>query len=444
MFSWFVLLLLYLPFQIALNPGIFFKDLNIDLASIRVFILIFFSIWLIKISLDKKLKKIILSFLNFQTIFLLLFFTGAVFSLIKAENFFWGFRKILFFASIFPLYFLTYILIDNFEKIKKIFFVLIFSAFLIALTGLLQFGIQFLFSFEKIYDFWALNILPVFSGFNRGTLILAYPSWLVSIGGETFFRAFSIFSDPHIFSFYLGLILPLAIGQAIYLKQIKNKFFAFIIIIFIFFSILLSFARGAYLAIIISLLIISILVWRYLKLKKMAVILVFLILILIIPGNLFSERFYSSFNLGEESNTGRLQLWGMASQLGMNNFWLGVGLGNYSSAIGSSFGYYNPITAHNVYLDIFSEMGFFTLFVWLCLILGTIWQVFLRLKKSNSLKEKAILIALIGTLSYFSVHSFFEVVIYSPIILAILIVILGISANIVSFPRRRESNQITC
>jgi len=58
---------------------------------------------------------------------------------------------------------------------------------------LLQFLSQFIFGLEKTYSFWAINILPIFSGFNLGAMILAYPSWLVNVSGETIMRAFSFF-----------------------------------------------------------------------------------------------------------------------------------------------------------------------------------------------------------------------------------------------------------
>jgi len=126
-------------------------------------------------------------------------------------------------------------------------------------------------------------------------------------------------------------------------------------------------------------------------------------------------------------------MWQQAGQTGLEHFWQGVGLGNYSLVVDAAFGYRNPITAHNLYLDLFSEVGFFALLAWLILILGTIGQLFWRLEKMNRLskEQKYIFIGLIGSLVYFSVHSFFETAVYSQIVLAVLMVILGMATVII-------------
>ncbi|MFH0906856.1 MAG: O-antigen ligase family protein [bacterium] len=423
MFIWLLFLIAYLPFQIALNPGAGF-----DLSSLRVFIIVltlafFFKNIISRTRYNPHLK-------NLQSIGLLVFLFLIGFSLISAENISWGLRKILFFLSIFPLYFLVNALVDDFTKIKKTFLILAYSSGLIALIGLLQFLSQFVFGLEKVYDFWAINILPVFSGFNLGALILSYPSWLVNINGNTILRAFSVFSDPHIFSFYLGMILPLIIVLLNIKKEQKIIFYTLFFLLFS--ALLLSFVRGAYLAIIIAFLVMAGLFWKYLKDKKTAIFLCLCLLIFIIPITPVSGRFYNSFDLEEGSNVGRLEMWQKSGQIGLNNFWQGVGLGNYSLLVDSDLGYRNPITAHNLYLDIFSETGIFALIVCLVLILGTIWQLFKALKSAKNKELAYVFIGLIGVLAYFSVHSFFETAIYSPIVLALLMIILGLSLRIKS------------
>ena len=182
MFNWFFLLIAYLPFQIALNPKVGF-----DLSSLRVFILLLFIICLLKLEIKLQLR----SDLGALGLFLFLVLSG--FSLIGVENISWGLRKMLFFISIFPIYLLIINLVNDYLKVEKIIKVLYISTGLFALVGLIQFLSQFIFSLEKVYIFWAINILPIFSGFNLGSMILVYPSWLVNIKGETIMRAFSLF-----------------------------------------------------------------------------------------------------------------------------------------------------------------------------------------------------------------------------------------------------------
>ena len=419
MFNWLLILVAYLPFQIALNPGAGF-----DLASLRVFIILFFVIWLVR-----KIWISDISYLkNLQAIGLFLFLILAGFSLIKAENVFWGLRKIIFFLSIFPLYFLVIGLVNNWLKIRKIILVLISSSILIALIGLIQFLAPFIFGLNKVYEFWTWQIIPIFSGLNFGALIMAYPSWLVNVNGHTILRAFSFFSDPHMLSFYLGLILPLAIALSL---KISKKIPLFIICCLLFVVLLLTFTRGAYLSVIVTFLVLAGLFWRYLRAKKIAWLLCLSLLIFIIPNTPISDRFYSSFSLEEGSNIGRLEMWQQAGQVGWQHPWQGVGLGNYSLLVDSGLGYRNPITAHNLYLDIFSEMGILNLLVWLILILGAIWQLFWQMRRSN-LEQKYLYLGLIGSLVYFSIHSFFETAIYHPSILALLMIILGLSTILCS------------
>jgi len=158
MYNWFLLLILYIPLQIALNP-----TSNFDLASLRIFIILFFLVLLVK-NLKNFCKGIY--FKNLQSIALILFFVSILFSLIGAENISWGVRKIIFFASIFPLYFLTLSLVNDWVKTKKLFKTLVVSGVLFAIIGLNQFLSVFVFGLEEVYGFWARNIVLIFSGFK--------------------------------------------------------------------------------------------------------------------------------------------------------------------------------------------------------------------------------------------------------------------------------------
>jgi len=317
------------------------------------------------------------------------------------------------------------------KGIKKIILALVTGSGLIALIGLWQFFAPFVFGLEKVYRFWAIHIVPVFSGFNFGTLILAYPSWLVNVSGQVILRAFSLFSDPHMFSFYLGLILPLLVVLLGVFRKHLSVLYGLYLLLFI--ALLLSFTRGAYAAIIVTFLVLAGLLWRYLGAKKIVLLLGLSLLVFIIPGTPISDRFYSSFDISEGSNVGRLEMWQQAGQTGLEHFWQGVGLGNYSLVVDATSGYRNPITAHNLYLDLFSEVGFFALLVWLIVILGTIGQLFWKLARTKKLnkEQKYIFIGLIGSLVYFLAHSFFETSIYSPVVLAVLMVILGMTTVVI-------------
>lgn len=418
MHVWLFILIAYLPFQIALNPFT-----GVDLASIRVFILAFFGLWLLAGFWRKHPIKVKWNLAAFCLLGFLLI--GSI-SILVAANHLWALRKFLFFGSIFPLYFLVVALASSWSRVKKIVWLLFLGSGLIALIGLFQFLSQFIVGFDPVFRFWALNIIPVFSGFNYGSMILSYPSWIVDAGHAVWMRAFSIFSDSHMLAFYLGLILPL--GVALYFISSKHKKIIFIINALLFFVLLLTFTRGAYLSLLASFLVMAGLLWKYFKAKLAAVFILLCLLILIVPGTPFSFRFATIFNLQEESNVGRLAMWQRASQIGQQHFFSGVGLGNYSLMVNPEMDYRNPTTAHNLYLDIFSEMGIFALIIWLLLILGSIGIVYRKIIKADRTSDQAWLaLGLMGSLVYYASHSVFETAIYHPVILPLLMIILGLA-----------------
>ena len=417
MFKFLLIVAAYLPFQIALNP-----QPGIDLASIRLIILGWFLSWLVWAFWKKKIFEFNLSWVG---LFLALFLFLATFSLTDAANPVWGMRKVVFFGSVFPLYFLSLVALNNLEQVKKIKIILVLGSCLIALIGLFQFLAQFIFSFDQIFKFWAQYVVTIFSGQGFGSMLLSYPSWLVDVGFTNWLRAFSLFSDPHMLSFYLGLLLPLSLSL-VFLTRFKKTFVS--LSGFLFLALLLAFTRGSYLAVGFSFLVLAVFLWQYFSKKKAALILIGLLFVFLVPGQPFSYRFYTTFDFKEESNVGRLEMWQEATQVAQKNIFLGVGLGNYSVEIEPELGYRNPTSAHNLYLDIFSEIGLFGLIAWLSIFIGLLYKLWLRIKDKGLLYEQRIMAwGLFGSLLYYLAHSIFETSVYHPVILPLLMIILSMS-----------------
>ncbi len=421
-------LVAYLPFQIALNPAP-----GIDLASGRVLILLIFAAWILKSFGEKRFFIPNVP----QTWLILIFLFLSSLSILVAEDLERAFRKILVFLSIFPLYFLIISIIDNKEKLKKIIRLIFISAAAISFIGLVQFFVQFVVGFEKISNFWAEIIAPLFYGRAFTAQIITTPSWYVNIEGITYLRAFSFFPDPHMFSFYIGLVLPIAIALLFY-KSKKAIFWnlAFGIFICLLFIVnCLSFSRGGYLGMMFGILAVCLLLRKKIITKKLFItlLIIFMAFGFFLAENPVAARFLSIFDFGEGSNIGRIETWKEAMKVVQDNPILGVGIGNYSYEIEPTASYRAPIYAHNTYLDIAGEMGLFTLAVWLLLIGITIWQLIIiarDIESSGPEEIKLIAAGLTGSLIWFSVHSFFESPIYSPTILAMLMIVLGLSVSI--------------
>jgi len=203
MFNFFLLLLLYLPFQLALNPSA-----GIDLASIRILILLIFFLWLAQRLKNKNLKISV----NLQTILIITFLFLNTVSIFAARNIDWSLRKLMFLFSIFPIYFVASNLIDNREKLIKTIKIAVLSGTGIALIGIIQFLMQFVVGFKKVYFFWADYLIVPFLGNTFSQAVLENSSWLVNLSGKTYLRATSLFPDPHMFSFFLGLLFPFSLG----------------------------------------------------------------------------------------------------------------------------------------------------------------------------------------------------------------------------------------
>ncbi|HCP08515.1 MAG TPA: hypothetical protein DIT25_01815 [Candidatus Moranbacteria bacterium] len=403
---------LYLPFQLALNPME-----GVDLASIRVLTLGLFFVWLAKGAKDKKI--IIKN--NLQTWLIGSFLFLNAFSIVAARNPDWSARKLLFLFSIFPIYFVASRLIDNEEKMEKMIKALLWSGAGAAMIGIAQFLMQFIFGLDRTYEIWANYAIVPFLGNTFSEAVLANPSWLVNISGKTYLRATSIFPDPHMLSFYLGLLIPLALGMFI---AKKNKLFfgaAFLILLA---ADLLTFSRGGYLGLFAGVLVLLIMLWHKLeKRHKFAVFVMagFMIAAFAIPSPV-SQRLSSGFDPKEGSNAGRLAIWRQAVEVVKEHPLSGVGIGNFPLAIKSTAGYREPIYAHNTYLDIIVETGLLNGFVWVSILFLAVLEFWKR--------KRNIIFFMAGvSLVIFSAHSMVETAIYSPTVLTLLLIILSF-ANI--------------
>lgn len=428
-----IALIFYLPFQIALNiTG------EIDLASSRFLIAVFFIIWLIKGLAAKKVE-----IPRDATAALILIFTGlaalsATFSIDQGRSF----VRLLYFLSIAPLYFISAHYINSTALIKKVFGAIAASGALASFFGIVQFLGQFIFGIDPIMDFMAKNIAPVFYGQSFSVLVLANPSWLVNIGGGTYLRAISFFPDPHMFAFYLGLVIPVAL--TLFLRANDFNFSRIIKILILIVNILLflalgfTFSRAGYIGAAFGIAAVFALNWKFLEKKfKIAAAVVSLIIAmgLFSSSNLIINRFFDVFNTAEGSNSERLANWTQALKIIEYHPLTGVGVGAYALAIDPRSSARSSVTAHNTYLDIAAEMGIGALLAWIAILALAAKKLF-KISKgknigiANSGEGTALSTGLAGAFVWFSVQSIFDTAIYSPALFAMLMVYLAIAVNL--------------
>jgi len=337
---------------------------------------------------------------------------------------------------IIPLYFIILDLISNRKNfLNRLLNYLLIGGSLTAITGIIQFFLQFILGLNFVYNLWARIITP-FLGNSFSQAVLQNPSWLVNIGGHTFLRATAFFPDPHMFAFYMGITAPIALGMFFYSrqKQFKTSFiFSPSIYLTIFCLLLLadslSFSRGGYLGLLsgVSFFIIATIITT----RKFNVFFLFFsaslfsvaIFLTILPHNIIAQRFFSSFNLSEGSNVGRLQTWQNSLEVIKENPFWGTGLGNYSLAIKPSANYREPIYSHNAFLDIAVETGILNGFIWLAILLISVNKFITRFRQNKNF----IYLGIASGLIVFIVHSFFETAIFSVHILPLVILLISLT-----------------
>lgn len=415
-----LLLLLFffatLPFQFALSPAP-----GIDLHVSRLFAIGLFGFWLIQSLLQRKLSLPA----SVETILFVSFLCLSSFSLFFAENTSWGFRKFVFLLSFAPLFFVAFSMFQEKrvrERFAKWFIV---GSVLSAVIGIFQFFLPFAIGLDPALLLWQKSILPIFSGITFSGTVSEFSSMVAHVGGVNVLRASSLFPDPHVASFFWGMTLPFTIAFAVHsANRARVFFFAASVVILV--ADLLTFSRGGYLALLVTL-IISLILFFPLIVKKYApalLCLLFILLAFIVIPNPIVSRLLSSFDLTDHSTSGRLQIWREAADIIAKHPLVGVGLGNYSSEVKPSADYREPRYAHNILLDIAAETGTINGIVFFLILAFSIKRAFKS--PSEPLKFAAGFSLLI-----FSVHSLFETPLYSvhilPLFLALIAFILALS-----------------
>lgn len=410
-YAFLLFLCVFLPFQFALNPKAGF-----DVAIIRIIIPIIFLMWILL-----KMKKREKLFPH-DTISLLIicFLLLTLFSILFSSNTWWSFRKILFWASIFPLYFFASSVLNSFNRKISAVTALLAGSTILAWIAIIQFSAQFFFGINGVYTFLAKNITPFFLGKSFSQTVLAYPSWLVSAGGENYMRAVAIFPDPHMLSYYFGLLIPWSIALA-NTKEKYRGFFLFSAASMIIAD-LMTFTRGGYLALIAGALIALPLVSKKNTLKILLGVLLLFASFKIVPNSPVSDRLVSSFDAQEGSNQARLSNWEQAISIITKNPF-GVGIGAYSLKVKPDAQYREPIYAHNAYLDIAAELGIVSLFIFIAILLLTL-RSFWNLSRVNPF-----FIAGISSITVFAIHNLVENPMYSVHVLPLFLIIMALSVN---------------
>lgn len=312
--------------------------------------------------------------------------------------------EVLFIGS----YFLIIAMIQNRIAIKNMIFVYCTSSLVTGLIGLYQF------LSGKIDVTWTDTTL------------------FEEIG----LRVYSTFDNPNVYGEYLLLALPIAIVMVFLAKGLVAKGYYAGISAILLVNLGLTYSRGCYLALMLAAFIFILCNARQLLLLGIPALAV---MPFVLPSSIIA-RFASITNMTDTSTSYRLNIWQGAVRM-LKDFWyLGIGLGQ--DAFNSVYPKYslNGIVAphsHNLYLQVFLEMGiagFFTFTaVMVCFTNGCI----LGMKKAKK-AEKMLIAAILSAVVAFLFQGVFDYVWYNYRVFLLFFMTIGIGSVICSSVERGE------
>ncbi|KKU82507.1 MAG: O-antigen polymerase [Parcubacteria group bacterium GW2011_GWA2_47_8] len=450
----FLVVLAYIPFQLALNP-----TPGIDLLSMRVVIPILFVWWLGR----GLVRGVVRMALTPQTLLVCGFLLFMVASVFVADQPGLAVRRLLYWGSIMPLYFVAADVLRERAMQLRVVRALIGSAVVAAIIGIVQFFGQFVVarhifsdavgSSVSIYmQWWVAHIGPAFWGQNLTATVGDYQSLLVNIGGNTMMRLVSLFPDPHVAAFFFALIAPLCLvvvlDPVIALSR-RVRYAAYGLMLLV--AVALTFSRGAYLAILLSAALLAPFVWKLVQAHThiqmhcisrwartaLATVLIAIVVVLITPtpGNVIAARLYSSFHILDNSVSGRTDIWREAIAVIRQRPLLGVGLGNYNFYLEPAADFRTPIYAHNMYLDVAVEMGVPAAILWAMLLIYVIIDGLLVALRAGGGRAaglatplSSLALATASSTLIFALYALVETPLYSPGVLSVLLVMIAMGA----------------
>ncbi len=346
-----------------------------------------------KLKIKEKFKHYLMEYL------LVLFLIIAFLSLFVATDVIVGIKKLLFLINIFLLYIIVRNVIFRNPEMKPRIIKAGGAAGIISLiigySQLISVMVAPLYTF---WQWWSRNVISVFYGIDLSKLLAVSNTWFSYYeGGPPTLRMFSVFPDSH--SFALFAIISLIFFTYLLYKESKKIFWIPIVLSFL--ALVFSGSRGVWVGGGIPfLIVISLLIFKN-KLKNVghstshikpylkAFLAMLIIFALAFPvsslimsqsyqgadGTLAFKRAKTLTDLEELSVKSRMEIWQKSLKSILKRPILGVGIGNYPVVLDQDISTAKKgASAHNLYLDIASEIGLLGLVVLLLIF----WQILKR------------------------------------------------------------------
>ncbi|MFW5885156.1 MAG: O-antigen ligase family protein [Patescibacteria group bacterium] len=242
----------------------------------------------------------------------------------------------------------------------------------------------------------ASSIIPLLSGFYQ---FLTQSGISQTVGLES--RIFGTFSHPNSYAAFLLIVFALSLYFFFYHrndkeknKQEKNKYIQYsLITLFVFFLLLATFSRGAWLALLVFGVILGIL-----KKPRILAYIAIGILLAVIVFEPVRDRVEDLYNPPITGSVyWRLEQWTNMYSLFTERPFTGYGAGTETLVHEREFGFYagNPYT-HNDFLKNALEAGIFGAISYGLLLLAVLWKLFFNFKNAAEEKTKTLFLILLA------------------------------------------------
>jgi len=381
--------------EFQIHPSLPHLSLNIIIGGLIFFWGLFFIL--------KNVKSISQTPLFYPiTTFLLLIFASVFYSF----DFNLSLKEFIRIASIFFLYFIAYLIIKNRQQWQLLIKAILISYFLPGLFAFFQ---------------------------------LITKSGTVDQFGS-FQRVYGTFNHTNPFAFYTFFILALFISLLLIRKEFKseeNKYFIFspiflwLMTTVLIFLLFITYTRSALICLMIFAFIIGLLKYRRIILIGLA-----LFAIAYLFSGVFQERFWQIFSLDPYGSiVWRFRLWSDMLPVAFWQPWFGHGVDTFDQLAGFYRGFaWGSLEAHNDYLKIFLENGFFGLVAYLWLILTLLFYLF-RSFRENTKQEKIIGLSILLISLTLSIAGFFDNILRTTALQWNLWILIGAWLKVNSFPK---------
>ncbi|MDD5454361.1 MAG: O-antigen ligase family protein [Candidatus Ratteibacteria bacterium] len=431
--------LLFLLFIIPLGrlPISFSESLNLPQLIIlyTVFSLFLFICWLI-LSLFKEKNNLVKSNLLYAP--LGLFFLWGALSLAWTVSLPATFTQIFHFSFYLPAFFLAFNAIENDKKREKFLWVLLFSAFFVAIYAVHQY-------------FWGLEeTRQFFLIYKTEIQVASHKNFISRLYTD---RAFSTFLYPNTLATFLMLVLPFAVFSAIFCDNknddatriIARRVIFSALSLLVLFAFVLTFSKGGTVVLILSWLLF--LLFKVPKSRKIIAVAGFVLLISFIifvayNGNYVADKLQPV----KDSSRVRIEYWRAALEMFKEKPLNGFGWGSF----GRAYAKYKLPKAeetqavHNNFLQIGTELGIIGFLMFLSIFIFYFIEIDKRIKNADNLSplQKVFVYGGFVSVLSFALHSLGDFSFYVFSVTSIFFMIMGVSLSVCSKEEKFKNKKL--